>query len=80
MRKSFKIITLSSLALVLVLSVLPNLLESNANKIRIQNIASQALDSDVRIDGPFDISLSRGPHLTMQNVHISEDEDRKSVV
>jgi len=76
--KLLMITDLSSAAFVLalVLLVLPNLLKPTLTRIRIQELASQALNREVLLDGPLDTGLFRGPHVILYKVHIKHDEYR----
>lgn len=72
--KTFSLIALSCFVLVIVLLLfaLPNVLESNENKMRIEMLASEALSMETHIDGPLAIGLLSGLHLTLGKLRIGE--------
>ena len=72
--KTFSLIALSCFVLVVVLLLfaLPNVLESNENKMRIEMLASEALSMETHIDGPLAIGLLPGLHLTLSKLRIGE--------
>lgn len=73
--KTFLLVILSfaSVVLALVLFMLPAILESDANRDRVQEFASEALGISTRIDGPLSVSWVRGLNLSLSNVQIGEE-------
>lgn len=80
--KKFTLIAIScvALSLALLLFALPKLLAKDVNKVRIQELATQALTMPVRIDGQLNIKWWGGLHLVLDDVLIGEEGQELLVV